>query len=62
MEVLDFTEVAENWLRSLDEVNEHRLKAIVTEILEGVLRAVVGEGMIRDSYYVHPPLFLVTDL
>ena len=62
MEVLNFTEVAENWLRSLNEVNEHRLKAVAMEIVEGVLRAVVREETIRDSYYVHPPLFLVTDL
>ena len=62
MEVLNFTKEAEYRLWGLNEVNEHRLKAIVTEVVDGVLWAVVREGTIRDSYYVHPPLLLVTDL
>lgn len=62
MEMLNFAEEAENWLRGLDKVDEHRLKAIATEIVEGVLWAIVGEKTIGNSYYVHPPLLLIADL
>ena len=41
MEVLNFTEEAENWLRRFNEVNEHRLKAVATEIVEGILRVIL---------------------
>ena len=62
MEVLNFTEEAENRLRRFNEVNEHRLKAIATEIVEGILWVILGEGTLGNSHYVHPPLLLVTDL
>ena len=62
MEVLNFTEEAENWLWSFNKINEHRLKAVATEIVEGILWVILGEGTLGNSHYVHPPLLLVTDL
>ena len=62
MEVLNFTEEAENWLWRFNEVNEHCLKAVATEIMEGILRVIVGERTLGNSHYVHPPLLPVTDL
>ena len=60
--MLNFTEEAENRFRSFNEVNEHRLKAVATEIVKGILRVILGEGTLGNSHYVHPPLLLVTDL
>ena len=56
------TEVAEHRLWRLNEVDQHRLKAIATEIVEGNLRFVVGERTAGSSHHVHLPLLLVTNL
>lgn len=62
VEKVKLAEVAEHWLWGLNEVNEHRLKAIPMEVMEGVLWAIIREGMVRNSHYVHLPLLLVTNL
>ena len=62
MKEMILAEVAEHRLWSLNEVNEHRLKAIAAKILEGVCWSIFGEGTFRNSHYIHLPLFLITDL
>ena len=62
MKVMELAKVAEYWFRGLNEVNEHHLKSVAMELMQGNLRFVVSQRLARTSHNIHLPLLLVTDL
>lgn len=62
MQPLVLTEIAEDWFRRLNNIQQHQLKVVVLQGVEGDSWLEVPERAIRGTHYVHLQMHVVSYL